>query len=197
MHVCYLSVSVGQILMWFWYVLSKSSISVWARAGVSTETLLGKDQTPNPRCGWWSSYLAGCGPGALSAHWLDAAFGSLPGGCPSAGPQPGVLLLERQKRGHFLSKTDVTVFCNVITKMTAVTFALFCSLEASPNTEGEIAGLPKDMKGRTVDGGTLDTVWTSITVKVPQRYWSLDKQRQCRLFLNPLRQDTSSFLFCY
>lgn len=135
--------------------------------------------------------------GARSARWLDAAFGSLPGGCPSAGPQPGVLLLQRQQRGHFLSKTDVTVFCNVITKMTAVTFALFCSLEASPSTEGEMAGLPKDMKSRTVDGGTLDIVWTSITVKVLQRYWSLDKQRQCRLFLNPLRQDTSSFLFCY
>lgn len=157
MHVCYLSVSVAQILMWFWYVLSKSSISVWARAGVSTETLLGKDQIPNPRYGWWSLYLAGCGPGALSARWLDAAFGSLPGGCPSASPQPGVLLLERQQRGHFLSKTDVTVFCNVITKMTAVTFVLFCSLEASPNPEGEMAGLPKDVKSRTVDGGTLDT----------------------------------------
>lgn len=97
MHVYCLSVPAGQILMWFGYVLSKSAVGVWARAGVSPETLLGKGQTPNLRCGWWDSCLADCGPGVLSAHGRDAAFGSLPGGPPSARPQPGVLLLERQQ----------------------------------------------------------------------------------------------------
>ena len=45
-------------------------------------------------------------------------------------------------RGHFLSKTDVTVLCNVIMKMTAVIFVLFCSLEASPDTDREGNGTP-------------------------------------------------------
>lgn len=94
------------------------------------------------------------------------------------------LAARKTTRGHFLSKTDVTILCNIIMKMTALTFVLFCSLEASPDTEGEMAGLPQDTKSRTKDGGTLETVWPSIAVKVPQRYWSLDKQKQCKIRLH-------------
>ena len=133
----------------------------------------------------------------LPIGWMLAALGSLPSGPPQGSSQPDIWLLERQQGGRFLSKTNVTVFCNVIMKMTTITFALLYSLEASPNhTQGEEA-----TRGHEDQDNEL---WTHqrlfahpLLLKIPQRYYSLDKQRQFHVFLNHLRQDTSSFLFCH